>query len=179
MRGVERLEPAGLRPLRLSDAEELHGVIEANREHLSRWMPWPAEQDLDGTKRFLAESDAQLANEAGLQAALVPDGEIVGVAGVHAVDWLNGKTSIGYWLAEGAQGRGLMTAAVRTLLGLAFEEWGLHRVEIHVAPDNRRSRAIPERLGFREEGVLREAGRVGGGYLDNVVYGLLEEEWAR
>ena len=52
-----------------------------------------------------------------------------------------------------------MTAAVACLMDHAFDEWRLNRVEIGVGPDNRRSRAIPERLGFREEGVLRSAER--------------------
>ena len=72
-----------------------------------------------------------------------------------------------------------MTAVVSALLDHAFYEWELHRVEIHCAPENARSRAIPERLGFREEARLREAELVGGSYLDSVVYGLLEEEWGR
>ena len=177
MKGLERLELAGLRPLRVADAAELHGLIEANRDYLADWLPWAAEQNRAGTRRFLAEAEEQMRKNNGLQAALVPEGRIVGVIGFHAVDWLNRNTTIGYWLAADAQGRGLMTNAVSAFLDLAFLEWDLHRVEIHAAPRNRRSRAVPERLGFREEGRLREAERVGGRFLDGIVYGLLEDEW--
>ena len=55
----------------------------------------------------------------------------------------------------------------------AFGELGLHRVEIKAAEGNRRSRAIPERLGFEQEGILREAECVDDRYMDLVVYGLL------
>jgi ribosomal-protein-serine acetyltransferase len=96
------------------------------------------------------------------------------MVGFHSVSWGNRSTSIGYWLAEDHQGRGIMTTAVRALVDHAFDEWNLHRIEIHCAPANHRSRAIPERLGFREEGTLRETELVGGRYLDSVVYGLLE-----
>jgi len=171
------LDSLGVRPLESGDAAELYALIEANREYLARWMPWAADQDLAGTERFIAEAEAQFARDDGFQARIAPAGEIVGVAGFHAVDRVNRNTSIGYWLAEPAQGRGTMTTVVRALLDHAFCEWGLHRVEIHCAPENRRSRAIPERLGFREEGLLRETERVGGRYLDSIVYGLLEEEW--
>ncbi|HWO46540.1 MAG TPA: GNAT family N-acetyltransferase, partial [Solirubrobacterales bacterium] len=112
-----------MRPLEAGDAPELCALIEANREHLARWMPWAAGQDLAGTERFLAEAEEQFARDDGFQAKIAPAGEIVGVAGFHSVDRVNRNTSVGYWLAEDAQGRGTMTAVVRALLDHAFYEW--------------------------------------------------------
>jgi len=172
-----QLDSLGVRPLASEDAPELQGLIEGNRDHLARWLPWAAAQTIEGTKRFLAEAEEQLARDDGFQAKIAPAGEILGVAGFHAVDWVNRNTSLGYWLAADAQGQGTMTAVVGALLDHAFYEWELHRVEIHCAPENARSRAIPERLGFREEALLRETELVGGRYLDSVVYGLLRAEW--
>lgn len=172
--GLDRL---GVRPLEAGDAAELYALVEANREHLARWMPWAAEQDLAGTERFIAEAKAQLSAENGFQAKIEPEGEIVGVVGFHAVDRVNRSAGLGYWLAESAQGKGTMAKVVGEVLDHAFDEWGLHRVEIHCAPENHRSRRIPERLGFREEALLRETELVGGRYLDSVVYGMLAEEW--
>jgi len=172
-----RLDSLGVRPLETEDAAELHALIERNREHLARWLPWAAGQDLDGTERFLAEAEEQFVRDDGFQAAIEPEGEIVGVVGFHAIDWVSRRTSLGYWLAADAQGQGTMTTTVSALLGHVFYEWELHRVEIRCAPDNHRSRAIPERLGFREEATLREAELIGGRYRDSVVYGLLEGEW--
>jgi ribosomal-protein-serine acetyltransferase len=172
-----RLQELGVRPVEAADAAELYALIAAHREHLARWLPWAADQDQAATRRFIAEAEEQLARNDGFQAAIAPRGEIVGVAGFHAVDWTNRSTSIGYWLAEDAQGKGTMTTVVRALVDHAFAEWKLHRVEIHAAPGNRRSRAIPERVGFREEARLRETELVGGRYLDSIVYGQLAEEW--
>ncbi|HWJ43457.1 MAG TPA: GNAT family protein [Solirubrobacterales bacterium] len=166
----------GIRPLEAGDAAELHALVKANPD-LEEWMPWAAEQDLAATERFVAEAEAQLRDGKGFQAAVEPGDRIVGVVGLHAIDWVNRGTSIGYWLAEGARGRGLMTGAVRAILDHAFYELQLHRIEIHCAPGNRPSRAIPERLGFREEAHLRETELVGGRYLDSVVYGMLVGEW--
>jgi len=171
------LDTLGVRPVQAGDAAELYALIEANRGRLAQWMPWAAGQDLTGTERFIAEAEEQLAEGNGFQAKIEAEGEIVGTVGFHKVDWVNRNTSIGYWLAERAEGKGTMTGVVRALLDHAFYEWELHRVEIHCAPDNHRSRAIPERLGFREEALLRETERVGGRYLDSVVYGLLRRDW--
>jgi ribosomal-protein-serine acetyltransferase len=171
-----KLDALGVRPLEAADAAELYALIEADRDYLAQWLPWAAGQDLAATEKFIAEAEAHLARNDGFQAAIVPEGQIVGVAGFHSIDWTNRST--GYWLAEHAQGKGTMTTVVRALVDHAFTEWSLHRVEIHCAPANHRSRAIPERLGFREEGTLRDTELINRQYLDSVVYGVLEEEWS-
>lgn len=167
-------ENTHLRLLEQADADELHALIEANREYLSQWLPWAAGQTPADTVAFLRRAQMQVERNDGFQAAIVEDDAIAGVAGYHGVDWAHRSTSLGYWLAEGSQGRGTMTAAVRTLTEHALVTWGLVRVEVRAALENHRSRAIPERLGFREEGTLRRAERVGGRYLDLAVYAMVK-----
>jgi ribosomal-protein-serine acetyltransferase len=62
---------------------------------------------------------------------------------------------------------------VEALVDHAFDEWKLHRVQIRAATGNTKSRAIPERLGFEQEGILLEAERVGDRYQDLVLYARL------
>jgi ribosomal-protein-serine acetyltransferase len=109
--------------------------------------------------------------------AIVIGGRIAGVVGYPDVDWPNRATRIGYWLDVGRQGKGTMTAAVRLLVDHALSVWRLNRVEIRAAAENRRSRAIPERLGFREEGTLPQAELVDGRYLDSVIHSMLGADW--
>jgi ribosomal-protein-serine acetyltransferase len=172
---IELFEGCRLRPLEESDAEELYALVDANREYLARWMPWAAGQTLADTVTFIQRTQEQLATNDGFQAVAVEDGRIIGVVGFHGVSWQNRSTSIGYWLAEPAQGRGTMTRAVRALVDHAFGIWRLHRVEIRAAADNASSRAIPERLGFTQEGIAREAERIGDSYVDQVVYATLAD----
>jgi ribosomal-protein-serine acetyltransferase len=167
-----------LRPLAEADVEELHAVVEANREYLSRWMPWAPKQTLDGTLEFIRDSCRQQATNQGVQVAMIQDGRIVGVIGFHRVDLENRSTSIGYWIAESSQGQGTATEAVRALTDYAIKVWKLNRVEIRAGAQNERSRAIPERLGFQAEGVLREAERLGDRFVDHVVYAMLAKDWA-
>jgi ribosomal-protein-serine acetyltransferase len=86
--------------------------------------------------------------------------------------------SIGYWLAAPWQGKGIMTTACAALIDHAFKELKLHRVEIRCATGNARSRAIPERLGFVKEGVIRQGEWVNDRFLDLAVYGMLATDWA-
>lgn len=180
---MEKIEPlpiapgAVLRPFRVSDAEELTEVVAENREHLARWLPWAETSGFEDSVAYLELKRAQIEANDGFEGAIVLDGRIVGGAGFHAVDWLNRSSSIGYWLAAEAVGRGLMSDAVRALLDHAFGAWDLHRVIIEVVVDNARSRAIPERLGFREEAVLREAKLLRGRYEDAVLYAMLASDW--
>ncbi len=166
-----------LRPLETSDAPELYALIAANRDCLAAWMPWARGQTLSDTEEFIRRASDQLADDNGFQAAIVEGGQIVGVAGFHGVDRANRSTSIGYWLSEPAQGHGLATETVRGLIDHAIVCWRLNRVEIRAGVENRRSRAIPERLGFGFEGVLREAERVGERYVDQAVYAILCRDW--
>lgn len=168
-----------LRLLGEGDAEELHRLIEANRDRLARWFAWGEGQTFEDTRAFLRATEAQLERNDGFQAAIECEGAIAGVIGFPFVDWRLRLTRIGYWLDRGHEGRGTMTAAVRALADHALSAWELNRVEIRAAAENRRSRAIPERLGFREEGTLRQAELVGGRRLDSVVYSLLAGEAGR
>jgi ribosomal-protein-serine acetyltransferase len=180
---MERIGPlpiapgAVLRPFRASDAGELTEAIATNREHLARWLPFAETSDFDKCVAYLERKRAQIEANDGFEGAIEVDGRIVGAAGFHGVDWLNRSSSIGYWLTEDAVGRGLMTGAVRALLDHAFGVWDLHRVIIEVVVDNSRSRAVPERLGFREEALLREAKLLRGRYEDAVLYAMLASDW--
>jgi ribosomal-protein-serine acetyltransferase len=173
------LKARDLRLLEEGDAGELYRLIESNRAYLAPWLPWAAGQTREATLEFIRMTRRQEAAGDGFQLALLSGDAIVGMAGFHGVNWPHGSTTIGYWLDEGHQGRGLMTRAVRALVGHAFGEWDLHRVEIQAAIGNARSRAIPERLGFREEGVRREAERIGDRYHDLAVYAMLAPEWVQ
>jgi ribosomal-protein-serine acetyltransferase len=166
-----------LRLLEEIDAQELYGVVSANREFLARWMPWPADQTLEGTLEFIRSSRKQIADNQGVATAIVDDPRIVGVVGFHRLDWENRSTSIGYWIAESSQGRGTVTQAVCALADHAFRVWKLNRIEIRAGVGNERSRAIPRRLGFKEEGVLRQVERVGDHFVDQVVYAMIADDW--
>ena len=160
-----------LRQLDDGDAEELFELIDANRAHLANWMPFVSQTHASPTRsRSSAPRAARPRRTAACSSRSSASGRIIGVAGFHGIDWTRRSTSIGYWLAAAHQGAGTMTSAVAAMLDHAFGPWDLARVEIRAGVANRRSRAIPERLGFREEGVLRAAERIGTRVIDHVVY---------
>ncbi len=167
-----------LRLMLPADAAALFAVTDANRAHLRRWLPWlDAVKSSTDSAGFIQATLKQFADRQGFSAAIVRDGEIAGIIGHHRISWANRNTSLGYWIAASHQGRGIMTAACRAVVAHAFAEYELHRVEIRCATGNARSRAIPERLGFRHEGTIREAEWLYDRFVDHEVYGLLRHEW--
>ncbi|MBM4162292.1 MAG: GNAT family N-acetyltransferase [Ignavibacteria bacterium] len=167
-----------LRTLEPDDAEGLFALTDSNRAYLRRWLPWlDVNQTVDDTRSFIELAMRQMAGNAGFQAGIWRDYQLAGVAGYHHLDWPNRSTNIGYWLGERFQGRGIMTKSCAVLVDYAFENWSLRRVEIRCATGNLKSRAIPDRLGFRCEGVLREAEWLYDHFVDHAVYGMLATEW--
>lgn len=159
-------------------AEEMFRVVDANREHLRRWLPWvDASRHPDDARAFVRRALEQFARHDGFHAGIWLSGQIVGAIGLHYINWRVGKTEIGYWLTESGQGQGIMTRACRALINYVFGELKLNRVEIICASGNQRSRAVPTRLGFTEEGMLRQAGFLYDHHVDHVIYGSLAGEW--
>lgn len=164
--------------LRPAHAPELFALVDANREHLRRWLPWvDRTREVSDTAAFIQGCLESLAAGKGLEFGIWWDARIAGVIGLFGTDSPNRSAAIGYWLSKAAEGRGIVSKACPVVLRYAFGELGLHRVQICCAQDNRRSQGIPERLGFVREGILRGAERIGDTYADLVVFGLLAEEW--
>lgn len=169
-----------LRVLENRNAKELYKLIDNNRLYLREWLPWVgATTSVDAIKGFVKSSRKQLTDNNGFQAGIYYKGEITGSIGLHGIDWNNKKTTIGYWLAEGYQGQGIMTQSCRAIINYVIKDLGLNRVEIRAAEFNKKSRAVPERLGFKLEGTVRQAEWLYDHYVNHAVYGILAEEWSK
>jgi len=168
---------AHLRLLNTTDAPELHELIVSNRQGLAQWLQWAAAQTFQDTLTFIHRAEQEAETNRGFHCAIVCENRIAGVISYMEVNWQHRRTVLGYWLDADHQGRGLMTGAARLMVDHAITIWELNRVEIRAAFGNEKSRAIPERLGFDQEGVLGQAELINGGYLDSVVYAMLAANW--
>ncbi len=168
-----------LRPLNLRDAPALFTLVEANRDRLRLWLPWvDANGSVLDSRSYILRVRAQERLGVARSFGVWWQGGLVGIAGFVWIDPINRSAAIGYWLAREAEGHGLMTQAVTALVRHGFRTLKLNRIEIRAGVRNRRSRAIPERLGFRREGTLHQAERLADRFVDHAVYGLLAETWA-
>lgn len=169
---------AELRLLEEGQAVELCALMKRHWDYFREWMPnFADDYSLEDCRRFIRQGVERLNDNREIPAGIWEAGELVGVISLKSIDLANRNASIGYYLAASHQGRGLVTEACRILLDYAFTELRLNRVDILCAPGNRRSRAIPERLGFTEEGQLRQVQWLYDHYVDLVIYAMLKSEW--
>lgn len=170
-------DKAFLALLEFRHAREMWNLINDNRSHLRKWLPWVdlTRNELD-CKQWIQGALKQFAENRELHAGIWSDQGMAGIIGLKLI-WQNRSGMIGYWLGSDYQGRGLITNACKALLHYSFADLSLNRVEIRCAVENGRSRAVPLRLGFQEEGTIRAAEWLCDHYVDHVIYGLLAEEW--
>lgn len=134
----------------------------------------------DTVEAYIARAlEEQAQGRALAYAVLDARGEVVGSTRCCHIDWSLPRLEIGYtWYAQRVQRTALNTEAKLMLLQQAFELFGCVAVELRTHAQNLRSRAAIERLGAKQDGVLRRHMRMPDGHLrDTVVYSILDAEW--
>lgn len=161
-----------------SDAETIYRVVRENLEELKRWMPWASDDySIDTARAFVKTNLIELAKDGVFAAAVVFDEKIVGTIGFHNLNKENKSVQLGYWLDKNAQGKGLITKCCVALISFAFQNLRLNRIQINCNVENTKSRAVPERLGFKLEGVHRQVERLNDEFRDWAIYALLAADW--
>ncbi|MGF7237545.1 MAG: GNAT family N-acetyltransferase [Frankia sp.] len=169
-----------LRPLRASDAAAL--LSYRSIPEVCRWVPFEPMNAAEIATRLAGQWASTTIDDEGqhltLGVELTATGELVGdvVLMLHSREHRSGE--IGYIMHPAHAGRGYATEAVRTLLRLAFEDLGLHRVAARVDARNAQSARLATRLGMRQEAHLRSNEWFKGEWSDKLVFAMLDEEWA-
>ncbi|MFX3635166.1 MAG: GNAT family N-acetyltransferase [Candidatus Pristimantibacillus sp.] len=179
MRNLIVAEDIQLIRLDLDHAEEFFRLTDENRTALREWLPWlDGTTNVEHTRDFIRSTQIPFPENSGMNLVIMYKGSIAGTIGIHHIDLVNRKTTIGYWLGEAYQGQGIMTKCCKALIDYIFNELELNRVEIGAAEGNEKSRAIPERLGFVQEGIVRQEEWLYDHFVDIVIYGMLKEDWS-
>jgi len=169
--------------LRLIDcpqANDLFRLIDSNRDYLRAWHPWvDAMRSPVEVERIIVAWHQQYTNARSLFTGIWFNHRFCGMLNHLNLDWTNRWSVLSYWIDAEHQGKGIMTSCCRAVLAHDFNQWKLNRITIECATDNTRSRAIPERLGFALEGVVRESEWLHDRFVDHAVYGLLKSDYEK
>lgn len=173
-----------LRTLVPTDYTAWHEVRTRCRDWLVPWEPRPAGAPLAAEDRAsftarcgLRERERQMGTGFGFGIFL--DDRFVGEITLSSIQRGPFQSAyIGYWVDRDQAGQGIIPEAVVVLLRFAFEQQGLHRVEVSIVPRNTASRRVAEKLGLRTEGVAERFLEIDGRWEDHVRYAMTIEEWA-
>ena len=174
-----------LRPLTADDFEAWREVRQRCGDWLLRWEPRPPPGQADATRSRQAFAARCGAREREWQLGLgygfgiFVGGRLVGeinLSGVQRGPYQNAY--VGYWVDRDQAGNGYVPEALVVAARFAFEELGLHRLQVSVIPRNASSRRVAEKLGLRNEGVARRYLEIDGVWEDHIRYAITAEEWA-
>ena len=161
-----------------SHAEGLFEALSHNRTHLSGFLPWVDNmQSVDDFQSYIKNCQTLYQQGKEVSFVILANEVVVGRIGLHHINDQNKCAAIGYWLTKNAEGNGIITKSCKALIHYGFHDLGLQRIEIKAAVENLRSRAIPEKLHFKKEGILRQAEWVNNKFLDLVLYSIIRTEW--
>jgi ribosomal-protein-serine acetyltransferase len=186
-RGEIRVHPVQterllLSPVDPSDGPEIWVAVEASRAYLQRWLPWVQfHTDASSSTRF-AEACAADWDQGRALRFVIRDRAtrgLVGIVGLEACVHMHRSTELGYWLRRDVNRRGFMTEASRAVVDFAFRHMGANRVRVAAATDNHPSLRVIGRLGFRFEGIARQAEWCDGRWLDHAVFALVAGDFAQ
>ncbi len=173
---TERLK---LRAPKRADSAALDDAIQETLDELVLWLPWARPgHSLGDTRRYLRGARSARNRRQAFEFVIEDqgDGRLLGMVSLHRIDWMRRSGGIGYWVRRSEWGRGIAPEAARAMLDVAFIECGLHRVEVLVAPENKPSQRVVDKVGFVREGVARGAEFVNGSHLDHIQYALLRSD---
>ncbi|AKT43356.1 GNAT family N-acetyltransferase [Chondromyces crocatus] len=163
-------------PIDGSDGPEIWHAVSSSRSALQRWLPWVQfHTDAAASTRFAEACASDWEHGRALRFVIRERAHrsFAGVVGLESCVHIHRSCELGYWLRRESTGRGLMTEACRAVLTFAFQQMGAHRVRVAAATDNAASLAVIGRLGFRFEGIARQAEWCDGRWLDHGVFALL------
>ena len=139
-------------------------------------VPQPAGSAVDRFRRWSANDPAS--PDVGFSVIDLTDEQLVGHVTLWGATWRTRTAELGVIIGDEHRGRGLGTDALRVLLRLAFDDLGLHRVELRTPAYNDAALAAYRRVGFAEEGRRREVTFHAGHWHDEVLMSVLDHEWA-
>jgi ribosomal-protein-serine acetyltransferase len=157
---------------------QLMELVNTNRLYLREWLNWLDYMKTSEEFQRFVEGAEQRTNE-GLEysGVIVQNDRVIGRMGLYHIDKMNRIAAIGYWVSEETQGKGIITKACEAIIQYGFETLSLNRIEIKCGTGNSKSIAVPKRLGFQREGIIRQGELLNGRFIDLYLYSMLKDEW--
>lgn len=160
----------GLTLIHHSHTKEIVEIVSSQKDYLGEYLPWVATCDEKSYQEFVKMDLHQYADNQTLDTNIIYQGKIVGAVSLNNIYHHLKKADIGYWLSQEYQGRGIITRAVRGIMTIARDYYGVEVLEIKANEHNTPSRKVAERLGFTFNGIIPNNENVNGKIVNHALY---------
>lgn len=162
-----------LKQLEIEDSHALFDLVDKNRDYLRQWLPWlDHNKEIKDSRDFIISCKEKYEGNKAFEMGIWYKNKLAGVIGIHEIDWQNETTAIGYWIGEDFQKLGLISQSLKFIIDHSFDQLKLKKIQIRAAVENKKSRNIPEKLGFEYIGTIELAENLYGKLVDQAVYQL-------
>lgn len=169
-----------LEEVKESDAKLIFEAVEKNRNFLRQWLSFVDKmQSIEFAENFLKTVLQKRRDGIEYGFSIFENSDLIGRISIHKIDNQNRIGEIGYWLVESAQGKGIMTKACKAMIAFGFIDLKLNRIEIKCGTENSKSSAIPMKLNFTKEGIIRQSELLNGKFIDLNLFSLLADEHSK
>lgn len=168
-----------LRALNVKDAQRMLEWMHDKKTRECFQQPLQ-DKTLEDVLCFIKNAKTQLSTGNDVHFAVTDkSGEYLGTVSMKNYNARDKNAEFAICLHMNARGKGIGTMALKCMLQIAFEKWGLERVYLNVLKCNKQAIRIYESCGFRFEGIFVKHLYIHGKYQDLLWYGLLREDYLR
>lgn len=153
-----------------SFASQMNDIVNVQKDYLGEWLPWANDFSENSYCEFVKFAPHQYAENKAIHTHVIYEDKIIGAVSLNNIYHHLKKAEIGYWLRQDYQGRGIMSLAVRAIMDIAKNTYGMEVVDVKAGEHNIPSRRVAERLGFEFCGIIANNENVNGDIISHAVY---------
>jgi ribosomal-protein-serine acetyltransferase len=163
-----------LKQLQQTDAEKLYLISKENEEELRKWFSWASNISPQNTEYFIKESlTSNKRNDFGI----FYEKELIGLISLIQSNIQKKEVELAYWLSKSHRGKGVVTKCCKAIIDYCFNKLGFDEVYVEFFPDNKKSCAVAERLGFELDEFAKKARIINDKRSFYVCYSLKKEDY--
>jgi len=166
-----------LKQLRKKDAQDLFLLSSQNQEELKKWFSWASDISLKNTEQFISHSLKKYKKNKRRDFGIFYQSQLVGLISLIHSNLQKKEVELAYWLSKDYTGKGIITKSCKTMIGYCFNKLDFEEIYVEFFPDNKKSHAVAERLGFELDEFTTRARIINGKRSFYICYSLKKSDY--
>ena len=162
------------------ESKEFYEYVDRNRENSQKWVPFVSKtRSVEDAESYIDKFLESFRKGEGYYWGLWDNDKVIGFVLIKDIDSDLGVAEIGYMIDKDYEGKKLIKKSCDVMIDYIFNGLGLHKIRICCHEDNIKSRAFPEKYGFKLEGIIRDDIRINGELCNTMYWGLMKQEYPK